>query len=340
MSPPVRFAVIGIDHVHAFSMTSSLLREGAVATAHHGGSLAEAFARAHPSIAAAESVDAILSDGATQLVVIAAVPCERAALAERAMRAGKDVLVDKPGATTLEQLASLRAVCAETGRRWGVYFSERLESAATVRALELAGAGAIGRVLHVEMQGPHRLGLVPRPDWFFDPARSGGVLADLASHAADQMLCATGEVEVEIAAAQVACFASAERPGFEDFGAVLFRGTHASGYARVDWYTPAGLASWGDVRLFLVGSEGTIEVRKNVDPAGRDGDGHLFLVDRDGARYERVTGTTPFAANLLRDLRGGGDEALSNQHCLRATELALRAQAAATRIHVSRRRDP
>ena len=340
MSMPVRFAVLGLDHIHAFSMTASLLREGAVATAFHGGSLAEAFAKANPSIPAAASADAILADDDAELVLIAAVPCERAALAERAMRAGKHVLVDKPGATTLAQLASLRAACAETGRRWGVYFSERLENAATLRALELARAGAIGRVLHVEMQGPHRLGLVPRPDWFFDAARSGGILADLASHAADQMLCATGETDVEIAASQVASFAGAERPGFEDFGAVLFRGAHATGYARVDWYTPGGLASWGDVRLFLVGTEGTIEVRKNVDPAGREGDGHLFVVDRDGARYERVTGATPFAASLLRDLQNGSDDALPTQHCLRATELALRAQAAATRMHAGPRIEP
>jgi predicted dehydrogenase len=257
----------------------------------------------------------------------------------RAMRAGKDVLSDKPGAVSLAEVDALRRVQRETGKRYGVYFSERIESAATERALALARDGAIGRVLHVEVQGPHRLGLVARPDWFFDPARSGGVLADLASHAADQILCFTGEMDFEVAAARIA----AQHPShtqLETIGCVLFQGARATGYARVDWWTPAGLPTWGDVRLFVIGTEGTIEVRKNLDLAGRDGGGHLFLVDATGVRHEQLDGPSGFAAAYLRDLTQGGESALPSAHCLRATELALRAQLAAKRVDAAERIDP
>ena len=59
----------------------------------------------------------------------------------------------------------------------------------------------------------------------------------------------------------------------------------ATGYIRVDWFTPDGLPTWGDGRLFLLGTEGTIELRKYIDIAGRPGGDHLFLVDRDGIRH-------------------------------------------------------
>jgi predicted dehydrogenase len=249
------------------------------------------------------------------------------------MRHGKDVFVDKPGAVTLDELAELRRVQQETQRLWVVFFSERLESRATERALELVRAGAIGRPLQTVGLGPHQLGLVPRPDWFWEPRRAGGILADLASHQVDQFLVATGSATAEVVAAQVANFAQPERPGFEDFGELLLRGEGASGYARVDWFTPAGLGTWGDGRLTILGSEGTIEVRKNIDPAGREGGDHLFLVDGEGTRHlDCREAPLPFGAALLADVRDRTETVLPSSHCLRVTELALRAQAMATRI--------
>ena len=41
------------------------------------------------------------------------------------------------------------------------------------------------------------------------------------------------------------------------------------GTMRLDWFTPDGLPDWGDGRLFLVGTEGTLELRKNLDLEGR-----------------------------------------------------------------------
>jgi predicted dehydrogenase len=336
---PLRFAVLGVDHVHAFSMTASLVREGATLVGVHGGALVEAFAKAHPDAGIAACEDLLLDDRSIDLVLCAGVPDARAAIAVRALRAGKHVLSDKPGAVSLAQVGELRAASRATQRHYGVYFAERIENAATERALARVRAGAIGRILHVEMQGPHRLGLVPRPDWFFDPVRSGGVCADLAAHAADQFLCFTGETRVEIAAARVAA-QHPSHPHLETLGCVLFQGERSTGYARVDWWTPAGLPTWGDGRLFAVGTEGTLEVRKYVDVAGRPGEGHLFWTDARGVRHEQVEGPSAFAADYLRALARGSDAALPTDHCLRATELALRAQLAAKRIEAADRIDP
>ena len=74
-------------------------------------------------------------------------------------------------------------------------------------------------------------------------------------------------------------------PGLEDFGDAMVRGMADSGYIRVDWFTPDGLPTWGDGRLTILGTDGFMELRKNVDIGGRTGGDHLFLVDKKGVQY-------------------------------------------------------
>jgi len=334
-SPPVRFAALGLDHIHALGQVVMLLRSGAEFASWYGSGndLSPVFEKSFPQARRADDPGAILEDPSIALVICAAVPDRRARLAIEAMQHGKDVLVDKPGAVTLQELEELRAVQRETGRIWTVYFSERIESQATVKAVELVRAGAIGRPLQTVGLGPHQLGLAPRPDWFWDPQRAGGILGDLATHQIDQFLMVTGCEKAEIVSAQVANYSHPEKPGFEDFGDLLLRAPAATGYARLDWYTPAGLGTWGDGRLFILGSEGAIEVRKNCDLAGREGADHLFLVDGESTRYlECRDEPLHFAPALLRDVVERSETAMPQGHAFQVTELALRAQAEATRL--------
>ncbi len=83
------------------------------------------------------------------------------------MQHGKDYMSDKPGFTTLEQLAEARRVQAETKRIYSICYSEHFENRATVRAGDLVKSGAIGRVLQTIGLGPHRARLAQRPPWFF-----------------------------------------------------------------------------------------------------------------------------------------------------------------------------
>ncbi len=335
---PVRFAVIGIDHVHVFGMVVSLREAGAEFAAFDAleSPLAGRFAKVFSCAERERDRRAILEDPSIDLIVCAAVPDRRAALAAEAMRHGKDVWVDKPAALTREDLAALRDAQRTGDRRFCVYFSERVGSRSTQRALALVRAGAIGRPVQMTVFGPHQLGLVPRPEWFWDPARAGGILVDLASHAIDQFLCLFGKDDVTIAAAQAANRGHPERAGFEDFGELLLRAPAGSGYARVDWYTPDGLGTWGDGRLFVLGTEGSLEVRKYCDPAGRPGADHLLLVDNRDVRYfDCAADPLPFAAQLVRDVRERSETAMSAAHALRVSELAIAAQERAGQSNAS-----
>jgi predicted dehydrogenase len=249
------------------------------------------------------------------------------------MRAGKDYMVDKPGMTTLEQLAEVRKVQAQTRRIYSIMYSERFENRATVKAGELVKAAAIGKVVQTIGLGPHRTNISTRPKWFFETARYGGILCDIASHQADQFLYFTGSTRADVVASQVGNINHQQFPGLEDFGDMMVRGDGGTGYIRVDWFTPDGLATWGDGRLTILGTDGYIEIRKNIDIAGRPGGSHLFLVDKKETKYLDCSQVPlPYGEQLVADVVNRTETAMPQAHCFLATELVLKAQRQAHRV--------
>ena len=242
-------------------------------------------------------------------------------------------MVDKPGVITLDELVAVRRVQAATGRIFSVCFSERFENRATEKASRLVAEGAIGRVVQTVGLGPHALRNNPRPDWFFQRKRYGGVLCDIAAHQCDQFLHFTGSTSAEVVASHVGNFGNPETPELEDFGEVMLRGNGGSGYIRVDWFTPKGLGVWGDGRLTILGADGYIELRKYIDIAGRAGSNHLFLVDGKGIQHIDCNDEPlPYGPRLIADVLDRSETAMSQTHCFLATELALKAQANAVRV--------
>ncbi|MEM0946199.1 MAG: Gfo/Idh/MocA family oxidoreductase [Pseudomonadota bacterium] len=322
-----RMGIIGIDHRHIYTMAGHMVSAGADLAGWYTdgtpGTL-DGFLRRFPKAPRAQDIDGLLDDPTIDLILIAGIPSDRAELACRAMRAGKDVMTDKPGCLTLDALSAIRQTVAETGRIWSVDFSERFEVPAVTRATELVADGAIGDVLQTLGIGPHRLNAPTRPDWFFDPSRNGGILIDIGSHQIDQFLHFTGKTDAEIAFADIQCTIT---PGFQDFGQIALRSGTCHGYIRVDWFTPDALPTWGDGRLFIQGTKGYIELRKYVDIGGSTGTDHVLLVTED--RCERIDARgadLPYFARFVNDLRDRTETAMTQAHAFKVMELAIRAQ--------------
>ncbi|MBO0723217.1 MAG: Gfo/Idh/MocA family oxidoreductase [Blastocatellia bacterium] len=333
--PRIRFSVIGLNHGHIVAQTRAVLRGGGELVSFYAKEpeLAAGFAKDFPQAKKAGSQQEILEDKSIQLIVSAAIPDERAPLGIEVMRHGKDFMVDKPGIITLEQLAEVRRVQEQTHRIYSIMYSERMENRATIKAGELVKAGAIGKVIQTIGLGPHRLSLNTRPPWFFERNRYGGIICDIGSHQFDQFLYFTESTRAEIVASQVANFHHPQYPGLEDFGDVMLRGDQGVGYIRIDWFTPDGLPIWGDGRLTILGTDGYIEIRKNVDISGRAGGSHLFLVDQKGVQYidcQKVD--LPYGEQLVDDVINRTETAMTQKHCFLATELALKAQKEARRV--------
>ena len=334
--PKLRFGVIGIDHRHIYDQVSSLLAIGAECAGYWTREEVQTmagFVERFPAIERVADRRQLLDDPGIQLITCAAIPRERAGFGIEVMRHGKDFMVDKPGLTTFEQLAEVQRVQRETGRIYSVNFTERFEVRAVTTATELVRSGAIGQVLQTIGLGPHRLNRHTRPAWFFTAQDYGGILVDVASHQIDQFLHFTGAEDARIVMSRVGNLAHPDDPGFQDFGEIMLAHGAASGYIRVDWFTPDGLSTWGDGRLTLLGTEGYIELRKYVDIAGRPGKDHLFLVNNEGTRYIDCSGAAlPYYTDLQRDIFERTESAMSHTHCFKVCELALQAQAQAETI--------
>ncbi|WP_172300278.1 Gfo/Idh/MocA family protein [Pseudoruegeria sp. HB172150] len=335
MTGPV-IGVIGIDHRHSYDMLGNMLDIGATAkgwwTEGEPGTL-PGFVKRYPDLPRVGDRAALIEDPEIDLILIAGIPADRAEVAIEAMRAGKDVMVDKPGCTTAAQLAEIRKVQAETGRIWSVNYSEHFQVPAVTRAAEIVAEGAIGTVIQTIGMGPHRLNRPTRPGWFFDEQRYGGILCDIGSHQIEQFLFFTGSDEAQIVSSSVGNFANPKDPGLQDFGEILLRGSGGQGYIRCDWYTPDALPNWGDGRLTILGTEGYIELRKYVDVAGRDGTNHLFLVNGTRCEYiDCADAGLPYFPALAADIRDRTETAMAQEHCFRTMELALQAQSLAVRL--------
>ena len=285
--PKIYFSVIGINHNHIYSQVDAVIRGGGQLVSFYAkeDDLAAAFSKKYSQAKKAASEKEILEDKSVQLVLSSIIPNERAPLGIRVMQHGKDYMSDKPGITSLDQLAEVRRVQKQTGRIYSIMYSERFENKATVKAGELVKAGAVGKVIQTIGLGPHRISLSTRPSWFFDKKYFGGIITDIASHQFDQFLYFTGSTKGEIVSSQTGNVAHSQYPQFEDFGDVTVNGNGGTGYIRVDWFTPDGLKTWGDGRLTILGTEGFIEIRKNIDIAGRDGGNHLFVVNGKDTQY-------------------------------------------------------
>jgi predicted dehydrogenase len=331
----LKFSVIGVNHDHIYVQVEAARRGGGELVSFYAKEpeLAAAFSKHYPDVKLAAGEKEILDDPSIKLILSASIPADRAPLGREVMRHGKDFMVDKPGVTSLEQLAEVRSVQKATGRIYSIMYSERFENRATVRAGELMRAGAIGRVLQTIGTGPHRMNPAQRPPWFFERERYGGILCDIGSHQFDQFLYFTNSTKAEIVASQIGNLNHPQYPGLEDFGDVMLRGDHGTGYIRVDWFTPDGLATWGDGRLFVLGTDGYFEIRKNVDIAGRNLGSFLFQVDQKGTRYIDCQDVPlPYGEQLINDVLDHTDTAMNQEHCFYAMELALKAEKQAQRI--------
>jgi len=331
----LKFSVIGVNHDHIYVQVEAARRGGGELVSFYAKEpeLAANFNKHYPDVKLARSEKEILEDPSIKLILSASIPADRAPLGIEVMRHGKDFMVDKPGMTTLEQLAEVRSAQKSTQRIYSIMYSERFENRATVHAADMVRAGAIGRVLQTIGTGPHRMNPSQRPAWFFERERYGGILCDIGSHQFDQFLYFTNSTKAEIIASQVGNLNHSQYPGVEDFGDVMLRGDHGTGYIRVDWFTPDGLATWGDGRLFVLGTDGYLEVRKNIDIAGRNLGSHLFHVDQKGTRYIDCQDVPlPYGEQLINDVLDRTDTAMNQEHCFYAMELALKAEKQAQRI--------
>jgi len=137
-----------------------------------------------------DSVEEVLGDDSIDAVVVATPNAYHCPLTVAALKAGKDVLCEKPMATSLKDAKKMIQTAKQTGRKLMIGHNQRLMSP-HVKAKEILESGVLGRVLTFrtsfghggpEMwsqdQGPHT--------WFFKKEEAFvGSMGDLGVHKTD-----------------------------------------------------------------------------------------------------------------------------------------------------------
>lgn len=332
------FAAAALDHGHIYGMCNGLTEAGATLKWVYDPDPEKVrkFCEVFPQAKPAASEEEILKDPEVKLIAGAAVTSERCALGLRVMAAGKDYFTDKAPLTTLEQLEEAKEMAEKTGRKYMVYYSERIHVEAAVYAGQLIEQGAIGKVIQVLGMGPHRLNEDSRPEWFFEKEKYGGILCDIGSHQIEQFLFYTGAKDAEVVRSQVGNYNNPKHPELEDFGDAMLVGNNgATQYFRVDWFTPDGLRTWGDGRTFILGTDGYIELRKYINVGTETDEGnHVFLVNGDGEFHYEVTGKVgyPFFGQLILDCINRTENAMTQEHAFKAAELCVKAEMQAVKL--------
>ena len=334
-------AAVRLDHGHIYGMCNGLTEAGATVKWVYDPDpkKTDAFRARYPQAQLARSLDQVLSDPEVRLVACDAVTSERGPLGCRVMEAGKDYFSDKAPFTTLAQLEDARSVAARTGRKYMVYYSERLHNESAMFATDLLAQGAVGRVIQVINLAPHRLGKATRPAWFFEREKYGGILCDLGSHQFEQFLTYAGVEDATVTHSAVGNFNNPDTPELEDFGEASLVGSNgAMNYVRVDWFTPDGLGTWGDGRTFVLGTQGSLELRKYIDVARDAAGDHVYLVDSKGEHRFDVSGKVGyrFFGEFILDCLNRTEKAMTQAHAFKVAELCLKAQASARRVGWSR----
>ena len=238
----------------------------------------------------------------------------------------------------------MRKTIADTGWIYGILYSERLEVRAAVHAGALIRQGVIGKVIQAINIAPHQVvqngglagGGSGQPDWFWNDVQLGGILYDIGSHQVEQFLYYTGSTCAEVVASKVANLRHPDRPHFQDFGDMMLRGDKGFGYVRLGWFTPAGLGTWGEGRIFVLGTDGYIEIRKYIDVAVARRGNNLFVVDGKSARViDFANGPLPFGPQFVADIVRRTHAAQGQAQCLLATELSILAQKNAVRATIT-----
>ncbi|MFA6892084.1 MAG: Gfo/Idh/MocA family oxidoreductase [Sphaerochaetaceae bacterium] len=326
-----------LDHGHIYGMCNGLEEAGAtIGYVYDPDPLkVEQFVHKFPTAKILSSEDELMEQENIRLVATSAIPCDRYLVGLKAMDHGKDFFSDKAPMTTQEQVNKARTKVTETGLKWFVYYAERLHVESAIYAGRLIEEGRIGEVVSIKGWGPHRISLSTRPDWFFKKEKYGGIITDIGSHQLEQVLSYANAKDARLISSRVGNLKHPQTPGLEDYGdATFITDNGIPCYISVDWFTPDGLSTWGDGRVFISGTKGYIEIRKYVDVAAEKEGDHVIVVDEKGENHYRVHGKVgfPFFGRMIRDCLDGTETAIGQEHTFRAIELAIEAETKAVVI--------
>jgi scyllo-inositol 2-dehydrogenase (NADP+) len=148
-------------------------------------------AERYPDVRIVRTLEELLAIKDIRLVVVATPNESHYTLARQCLEAGRDVLVDKPFTTTLDEAVALVELAKEHGRIITVYQNRRYDG--DFQAIQqLVGSGELGRVVSFEVNYDRFRPQLKPGAWRECPVSGAGIFLDIGPHLIDYALLLFG----------------------------------------------------------------------------------------------------------------------------------------------------
>lgn len=317
------FSIIGCEHSHISTFIGEMLEQGHSCAGIYEAKnkqllheLAEKF-----QLKIVDEMESLLGPEVS-VIGCAAINNEKIAVIELCEKHGKHIMVDKPIVTNKEDFTRVQNVINRGKIQIGMLFTERFRPALnTVK--EKITQGDIGEIVSIEMRKPHRLKPDERPGWHFSKQQGGGIVVDLFIHDFDLLRWLTAQ-DVTDLSGYVSKNILPEYPDFYDVASLQVLtedGVIATLYA--DWHTPEKSWTWGDCRIFIVGTKGTFELRLSGDPFIHQDELVIRIThDEEVSEVKLNEVPTSITEDFLNRINGK-DAIIQHQDILAATKATL-----------------
>lgn len=292
------FGAIGLDHARAIEAVAGLQL---VAVADQSRGRLETAMRLRKDLAVAADLEGMLELAGVELVIISTPPNTHAELAERALRAGKHVVLEKPFCLRLDDADQLVALATDLGLTLTVYQNRRWDSDFLALQAAVQG-GELGSVFHVEAF----VGGYGHPChlWHSHAPVSGGVIYDWGSHYLDWILqLLPGEVVQVAATRQKLVWQDVTNDDHFELRMTFAGGAEASfihsdiaAARKPKWYVlgteGAAIGHWRSGRITSRGPTGTV-LEERLPVTDLPCELHLLRPDGLGESHDQLVSLPP-----------------------------------------------
>ena len=282
----LQIGIIGAARVAVYAMIEPAAknpRTSAAAIAARDSTRAAAFAATHGIAGVHAGYDALIADPAIDLVYVATPPALHAAIAIRALEAGKHVLAEKPFALSAREARDVLAVAARSGRRVFEAFHYR-HHALWERIVRIVRGGELGAVKSTDAVFD---ALIERTaeEFRWKAELGGGALMDLGCYPLQWARVVAGEEPHVVSARQ----RMVDGVDVETEAQLMFP---SGARARISCCMD------GEAFRAMLTVEGSAGVLRVVNPLAPQFGHALEIESAAGRRSETVEGPSTFAAQL------------------------------------------
>lgn len=241
------------------------------------------------------------------------------------------LMSDKPLVTTREGYNQLKSIVNQDKIKIGLMLTERFNP--PIYTLKnLVDNGVLGDLISFNIIKPHKLIESTRADWHFSKLQNGGPIIDLLIHDIDLIRWFI-KSDIKSFSSYLKKSSYFEYETFFDSAyAILNMDNGVTASLMADWWMPDSYYTYGDGRIFCVGTKGMAEIRTTGDFNSKGRPYGLYITNTDDYQLiDNIDNPKNLTEDFL-DSINGNDNIISNHDILWLSEAIVDVDEGANKI--------